>query len=525
MSPGHVFVYRGDIRTLACDAWYLPTDTRPYVNPVWLRGDEQLTYAVKKLKRHDLPGNWGTSGKRVHPLRLADSRRSTPVLAAIPFEGTDDPVYHRETLRQFVQVAASLPRPEGITRAKRLLAVPVIGTGHSGGKWHRGKHLHSVLRGLAEEAECCPIDIALITHDGPTTAAAHAVRRSLRLPSLMWDELDGELRHEAEHLAGLARDGRLVIFSGAGLGRSAGLPDWKGLLHELATQAGFDEAAQVRLEQLDVLDEAALLSSRLGDTEMTKRIAKLLDSPHHGLSHGLLANLPVKEFATLNFDQLHELAAQGAGYQLSILPYEPVTDRWLLKMHGCIAPTRREDIVLTRSQYLGFTQHRASLTGLVQALLVTRHMLFVGFALRDDHFQSVIHDVRRALGDNARTAKLGTALLLEPDELQQELWVNDLTYIATGTGDAESVRRLEIFLDLVLSLASSSDEYLFDPTFNEVLTEGEEALHRELERLADLAPTFADVPAWRRVRRLLDELGAPAEGQTPGPPHRRRPAR
>ena len=61
-----------------------------------------------------------------------------------------------------------------------------------------------------------------------------------------------------------------------------------------------------------------------------------------------------------------------------------------------------------------------ALAGIVQALLLTRHMLFVGFALRDDHFHAVVHDVRRALGDNTRPEKLGTALLLEPDQLQQE---------------------------------------------------------------------------------------------------------
>ena len=104
-NAGHVFIYRGDIRTLSCDAWYLPTDTRPYVNPNWHRGDEQLTQAVQGLHQQDLPPDWGTAGTRVHPLRLADPRRATPVLAAIPIQGTNDPQYHRETLRQFVQAA------------------------------------------------------------------------------------------------------------------------------------------------------------------------------------------------------------------------------------------------------------------------------------------------------------------------------------------------------------------------------------------------------------------------------------
>src|SRR3712207_8779016 len=36
--------------------------------------------------------------------------------------------------------------------------------------------------------------------------------------------------------------------------------------------------------------------------------------------------------------------------------------------------------------------------GMVQALLITRHMLFVGFSLTDDNFHRIAYDVRSALG-------------------------------------------------------------------------------------------------------------------------------
>ena len=88
-----------------------------------------------------------------------------------------------------------------------------------------------------------------------------------------------------------------------------------------------------------------------------------------------------------------------------MLPYEPAAQRWLLKLHGCVAPERRKDNVLTRGDSLSLREHRATLTGLVQALLVTRHMLFVGFGLADDHFRAVVHDVRRALGSGRDAAR------------------------------------------------------------------------------------------------------------------------
>lgn len=82
-------------------------------------------------------------------------------------------------------------------------------------------------------------------------------------------------------------------------------------------------------------------------------------------------------------------------------------------------------------------------------------MLFVGFGLTEDHLHAVIHDVRRSLG-TARQGKLGTALLLQRDALQEELWQQDLDYLAMdATTTADSARRLEIFLDHLLLLCST----------------------------------------------------------------------
>ena len=69
-----------------------------------------------------------------------------------------------------------------------------------------------------------------------------------------------------------------------------------------------------------------------------------------------------------------------------MLPMSPIPSakRWLLKMHGCV--TRPEDIVLTRTDYIRYAESNAALGGIVQALMMTKHMMFVGFSLTDDNF-------------------------------------------------------------------------------------------------------------------------------------------
>lgn len=44
-----------------------------------------------------------------------------------------------------------------------------------------------------------------------------------------------------------------------------------------------------------------------------------------------------------------------------------------------------------------YQTRRSALSGIVQSLLITRHMLFVGFSLRDDNFHRIVDEVRRSV--------------------------------------------------------------------------------------------------------------------------------
>jgi hypothetical protein len=63
-------------------------------------------------------------------------------------------------------------------------------------------------------------------------------------------------------------------------------------------------------------------------------------------------------------------------------------------MHGCV--TTPEEIVLTKSHYIRYAERYAALAGIVQASLLTKHLLFVGFSFDDDNFQRIYDPVRKA---------------------------------------------------------------------------------------------------------------------------------
>ena len=63
---------------------------------------------------------------------------------------------------------------------------------------------------------------------------------------------------------------------------------------------------------------------------------------------------------------------------------------------------------MTRSDYLRYDDRRAALKGIVQALLITRHMLFIAFSMTDDNFHRIIEEVRKAVGGDGRCMHCGS---------------------------------------------------------------------------------------------------------------------
>eukprot|EP00980_Cylindrotheca_fusiformis_P004725 scaffold1004_cov105-Cylindrotheca_fusiformis.AAC.8 len=347
-----------------------------------------------------------------------------------------------ETVRQFLELATSLVRRRKpfVKRERYLLAVPVLGTGGGYAGDMTGQIVDGLLNRLNEFVAAQPdVDVVIVTADDATYAHAQAIRyngymsgngsTSYYTPHQCpcFHKLSLRQQQSASQLARLASNRHLALFVGAGVSMGSGLPGWLDLLQIVEdaftpsgdrTERSIGDKCQwdpVQMaEELDTICKAQDDRSgiRMG---LKQRVCKYMseNGRHPGLLLSLLMSLPFHSIVTQNYDNLIEKACQKWNValrytpdaasktkrNLSIIPYRPRRNAqyWLLKMHGCVSVPN--DIILTKADYDSYPTSRRSqaLDGLVQASLLTKHLLFVGFSLTDPNYLRIIDQVRDAL--------------------------------------------------------------------------------------------------------------------------------
>ncbi|KUI15390.1 hypothetical protein AU191_06645 [Mycolicibacterium acapulense] len=149
--------------------------------------------------------------------------------------------------------------------------------------------------------------------------------------------------------------------------------------------------------------------------------------------------------------------------------------------------------------------------GIVQALLVTKHLLFVGYSLTDEDFHELVDEIRTALGPIAGSQRqLGTVLTISYSPLA-DLWKDLLRVEQLGTRGEPPGRRLQMLLDRVAHLATPRHTYLLDKEFDGLLTDDERVLKGRLKEVERVVAD-SDSHAASTVRQILETLGAPHRG-------------
>ncbi|NCT90979.1 hypothetical protein GXB85_08475 [Cellulomonas sp. APG4] len=510
-DTGHVFVVRGRLENLDCDAVVIPTDRAFNVETTWapaLGVNEPRAGYAFGMRPHDWETKrWGRStvpGDGQVPVWFTD----VAVDPEIPWDATDlqvDAVVTR--LASVLEDAARNAKHPQNDRPRPLIAVPTLGVSRGGFGRHRGAMIQALLQTCEDAVARLPIDVVVVAFNPADHSAFQALRRQRAEPP-------GD---EVRRLAELARGGSLALFVGAGVSASAGLPSWTGLLEELTARLPEDVGVA---ELASPLDQAQLLRNVMDPTGDTHHLGEhvreiVTQQQRYGLAHALVASLGCDHVVTTNYDELYEKAVRDLGEDaVVVLPGEanPPSKPWLLKMHGSV--TDPSKIVLSRADFVGFHARSGPFGAVVQSLMLTEHLLVVGSSMTDDNVLRLAHEVLAVRGKNEAFA---TVVTFDVPAGLERLWENSFTFVTVGEGSGDrpregrgrDARRLAIFLDTV-AMHAAPTRHVLDGRYLAVLDDRARdaalqarALRKSLRALpVEMASDFAALSA------ALDELGA-----------------
>lgn len=241
-------------------------------------------------------------------------------------------------------------------------------------------------------------------------------------------------------------------------------PGWSKLIADLADDLLTVEARRQKIRKLlrggDYLAAAELLRHYAVEAgkaqDLYAGVISKVESPNDPYLpsrwHDELLRLDPVTLATTNFDKILERAT-AAGYavkqpadtkiDVAVRSSTPI----IIKMHGSV--DHQEDIVLCQSDYARLRQKSGHMMEVIQALLMTRTCLFLGYSLDDPDMQLLLENVLGARGIQPAHFLLGpkSAAPYRKSLFEAAYGVTPLEYKADD--HSEGLQMLKALADLV----------------------------------------------------------------------------
>ena len=176
---------------------------------------------------------------------------------------------------------------------------------------------------------------------------------------------------------------------------------------------------------------------------------------------------------------------------------------------GCTATQTTLRTSCSRGVIIGYDAQTRPADSILQALLLTRHLLFVGASLNDDSVSRLAYEVRRFRQKHDREDKVGTYLDVDALPARRELWGEQLEWIdLPGARFEDRARMMEVLLDAVAAYAATDATWLLDKRFSGLPPDGRAPSSMRLERCtcerAMRAPSSTHSPThWPSSERAL----------------------
>ncbi len=221
------------------------------------------------------------------------------------------------------------------------------------------------------------------------------------------------------HIQEAAKQGRLVIFAGAGISNNSGVPTWSELTKEFKKECGIEN-------ETDDLKIAQLYMDARGKKEYLDKVKSVLK--HHCVIpndiHKAILDLKPCHIITTNYDDLFEQEIQNEYKQYSVVRRDGDIPKMsypnaLIKMHGDFDS---DNIVLTESDYFNYSKTFPLIRSFVLSLFASKLVVFVGFSFADLNLKMILNELQSNLqGEMQRAYLIADA---KPDHLTSNYYEN-----------------------------------------------------------------------------------------------------
>lgn len=189
------------------------------------------------------------------------------------------------------------------------------------------------------------------------------------------------------------QDGNLVVFVGAGISNSSGVPLWGELVKKMTLSLGDID--------VDYEKNPQLYHQEHGEVNYYKKIEDILDLDNKkpNIIHSEIFKLNPSHIITTNYDNFleKENSNQGKNYFVikkdQDLPYSS-SDKLIIKMHGDL---ETRNIVLKEDDYFHYSDNFKLIEYFIKSVFSSKQVLFIGFSFSDRNLKLIIESVRTIL--------------------------------------------------------------------------------------------------------------------------------
>lgn len=236
-----------------------------------------------------------------------------------------------------------------------------------------------------------------------------------------------------EKLVKAVRDRQVILFVGAGVSRSLGLPSWREMLDEMGRELGFDpDVFNVQGEYLQLAEYYHIQRNSLGSlrAEMDRSWHKDEERVDSSPVHQAILGLRVPAIYTTNYDRWLEIAFKRAGR-----PYVKVanvgdfsrikeSETQIVKFHGDFDDEK--SLVLTETSYFDRLAFESPLDIKLRADAIGKSILFVGYSLTDINIRYMLFKLHRLWTESPYVSARPASYIFmsRPNAVQEAIFVN-----------------------------------------------------------------------------------------------------